>query len=169
MKHRLIFLLFAYILVAFANNSWASNSIVEFRLASHNKFPNSKSYEINHKMIYVESEVTLDRRHIKKAKLDIQSNDPPEWLNEIEKKGEVKLVHKPYIMIDIFLNEKGQKILWDVTSKNVGKILAMFIEGRLILAPKIIEPISMESISIGGDFVEQEATQIVDKINNNTE
>jgi len=62
-------------------------------------------------------------------------------------------------------NGEGAKIFKDLTSKNIGKILAIYIDGAAISAPRIQEEISGGNAQISGDFTIEEAKKLVRNLN----
>ena len=66
--------------------------------------------------------------------------------------------------IDIAFTEKGTKDFAEVTRENVGKKLAMIIDGRIYSAPIIRSPITGGTAQINGSFSEQEARALATKI-----
>lgn len=57
-------------------------------------------------------------------------------------------------------NEEGSKIFRELTSRNVGKPLAIYIDGVLISAPIVQEPISEGKAQITGKFKVEEAKRL---------
>jgi preprotein translocase subunit SecD len=67
-------------------------------------------------------------------------------------------------VIEINFTENGGKRIAEVTRQNVGKRLAIVIDGKLCSAPNIHEPISGGTVQISGSFSKQEANDLVRKI-----
>ena len=68
------------------------------------------------------------------------------------------------LRIMLQFNSDGAKEFKKVTENNVGKQLAIILDGRLYCAPQINEPIAGGSASISGSFTEDEAKSIADAL-----
>jgi len=62
-------------------------------------------------------------------------------------------------------NDEGAEIFKELTSKNVGKILAIYIDGLPISTPVVQEEISGGKAQITGDFTVEEAKALVRNLN----
>jgi preprotein translocase subunit SecD len=67
--------------------------------------------------------------------------------------------------INIKLRDDAKSKLEDVSSKNVGKQMAMLLDGVVIMAPVIREPLHEVEFQITGRYTEEEANRIVDRLN----
>jgi preprotein translocase subunit SecD len=67
--------------------------------------------------------------------------------------------------IRIIFTDEGAKRLSDVTRQNIGKRLAIIIEGQIYSAPKIQTAITSGTAEIAGSFNAQEAREFVASIN----
>jgi len=70
---------------------------------------------------------------------------------------------KPMILLQY--NDEGSKVFKELTSKNVGKILAIYIDGAAISTPRIQEEISGGRAQITGDFTVDSAKKLVRNLN----
>ena len=70
---------------------------------------------------------------------------------------------RPIILLQF--NKEGAKIFKELTAKNVGKILAIYIDGRPISTPKVEEAISGGRAQISGDFTISSAKKLVRNLN----
>ncbi|HHE76596.1 MAG TPA: protein translocase subunit SecD [Candidatus Parcubacteria bacterium] len=68
-------------------------------------------------------------------------------------------------IILLHYNNEGAKILKDLTKKNIGKILAIYIDGQPISTPRIQEEIPDGSAQITGSFTIEEAKKLVRDLN----
>jgi preprotein translocase subunit SecD len=68
-------------------------------------------------------------------------------------------------IIHIKFTEKGRERFADVTRSNIGKQLAIVVDGRLLLVPRIHSEIPGGKADIAGSFSEQEAAEFATKIN----
>ncbi|MDE2001071.1 MAG: protein translocase subunit SecD [Patescibacteria group bacterium] len=59
----------------------------------------------------------------------------------------------------------GAKLFSDITQRNVGKPLAIFLDGNLLTAPTVREAITSGKAQITGNFTLQEAQQLVQRFN----
>lgn len=65
---------------------------------------------------------------------------------------------QPYVTVDF--NSAGSEIFAKITSKNVGKSLAIILDGKVQSYPRINEPIYGGSAQISGNFSNQEAADL---------
>ena len=68
-------------------------------------------------------------------------------------------------MILLQYDSEGAKIFKDLTAENVGKILAIYIDGKAISTPRIQEEISGGKAQITGDFTVDSAKKLVRDLN----
>jgi len=62
-------------------------------------------------------------------------------------------------------NDEGSKMFEEITTRNVGKKLAIFIDNNLISAPNVNDAISGGNAQISGDFTAQEAKELARNLN----
>jgi len=98
------------------------------------------------KTLYVQKKVLLDQTDLKSA--SVITNQP---------------VGKPRIQITF--TDAGAKQLAKVTHQNIGKRLAIIIDGQLYSAPTIKSEIRGGSVEVTGNFSEVEAQDLAAKIN----
>lgn len=67
--------------------------------------------------------------------------------------------------IGITFTGEGAKLFEEITGENIGKILAIYLDGQLISAPIIQAGISGGQAQITGDFTPAEAKQLVGRLN----
>ncbi|MFA6050254.1 MAG: protein translocase subunit SecD [Candidatus Paceibacterota bacterium] len=67
--------------------------------------------------------------------------------------------------ISIEFNEEGTKLFAAITEANVGKPLAILLDGQALSVPSINEPIRNGKAEINGDFTPQEAKKLVRDLN----
>lgn len=67
--------------------------------------------------------------------------------------------------ISLAFNSKGAKIFGELTKRNVGKPLGVFLDGSLITAPIVQEQIIGGEAQITGQFTNDEARQLVERFN----
>jgi len=96
--------------------------------------------------LYVQKKVLLDQTALKSAKViaDKRNGNP---------------------LIEIAFTAEGKERFAEVTRKNVGRRLAIVIEGRLYSAPSIRTEIPGGRAEISGSFSEPEAKELAAKIN----
>ncbi len=71
--------------------------------------------------------------------------------------------YKPLVSIEF--NADGAKLFEEITSRNVGKILAIYIDGQLISAPRVNEAISGGKAQISGNFTVEEVKELTRNLN----
>jgi len=70
---------------------------------------------------------------------------------------------RPYISLE--LDEEGAAFFETITERNIGRPLAIFLDGELITAPTVSEKISGGRAQITGDFTVPEARTLVQRFN----
>ncbi len=97
-------------------------------------------------------EVTgLDGQYLKRARLEFSGQNSGGFSNE------------PLVMVDF--NDEGKELFAKITEDNVGRELAIFLDGRLISHPVIREPIRRGTAVISGGFDVEEAKELVRNLN----
>ncbi|MBI2453478.1 protein translocase subunit SecF [Candidatus Peregrinibacteria bacterium] len=72
-------------------------------------------------------------------------------------------LYNPYVTIKF--NDEGAKLFEQITERNTGKRVAIFVGGELISAPTVNEKISGGSAQISGTFTLDEATKLARDLN----
>jgi protein-export membrane protein SecD len=67
--------------------------------------------------------------------------------------------------VQVAFNSEGTKLFGDITTQNVGSELAIFLDGSLISAPVIQEPITDGKAMISGNFTAQTAKDLATNLN----
>jgi len=67
-------------------------------------------------------------------------------------------------VVDIEFNSKGAQIFSEVTSRSVGKPIAILLDKRIISAPNVREPIPSGKAQISGNFSVEEVQDLVIKL-----
>ena len=93
----------------------------------------------------------LTGRYLKSAELQFSSGN-----------GSVA-ANQPVVVLHF--DETGTKLFGDITGKNVGRQLAIFLDGQPISTPVIQEAITGGSATISGKFTPQEARDLVRNLN----
>lgn len=70
---------------------------------------------------------------------------------------------RPEVLLQF--NEEGQKLFSEITQKNVGKPLAIYLDGQAISAPIVQQAITDGSAQITGNFSIKEAKELVERLN----
>lgn len=68
-------------------------------------------------------------------------------------------------VVSIEFNEQGGDLFADITKENVGKQLAIFLDGEMVSAPRINESITGGKAVISGNFTREEARSLVQNLN----
>jgi len=71
--------------------------------------------------------------------------------------------YKPYVGLEF--NNEGSKLFGDITTKNVNKRVAIYLDGIPISIPVVQEPITGGRAQISGDFTVEEAKKLVQRLN----
>jgi len=67
--------------------------------------------------------------------------------------------------VGLEFNDEGSKLFAKITKENVGKTIAIFLDGAPISAPVVNEEITGGTAQISGNFTPQEAKQLVGRLN----
>lgn len=73
------------------------------------------------------------------------------------------LANQPIVLLNF--NEEGGALFEKITTENVGRQLAIFLDGQVISSPVIQEPISGGSATITGNFTPTEGRDLVQNLN----
>lgn len=71
--------------------------------------------------------------------------------------------YRPYITLKF--NDEGAALFEEITSRNISKPLAIFIDGQLLSAPNVQQKITGGTAQITGDFTTEEAKYLVRNLN----
>ena len=97
---------------------------------------------VNQEELYVTKEAFLSTKDIVAAKAKEESGD-----------------------IDFQFNKEGSQKLNEITSKNVGKRMAIFVDGNLLSTPKIYDPVISGKITIPSGLEKEKAQALAGRIN----
>jgi preprotein translocase subunit SecD len=67
--------------------------------------------------------------------------------------------------ISLQFDSEGTKMFADLTTKNVGKRIAIFLDGQVLSAPTVNSPITDGTAIITGQFTVQEAKDLITRLN----
>jgi len=71
--------------------------------------------------------------------------------------------YRPYITLKF--NDQGAALFEEITGRNIGKPLAIFIDGQLLSAPRVQQKITGGTAQITGDFTTEEAQYLARNLN----
>ena len=95
---------------------------------------------------FIPSEPQLTGQYLKSAKLDFDPN-----------------TYEPVVSLEF--NEEGAKIFSQLTQENIGKVLAIYLDGQPISLPVVQEQINEGKAQITGKFTADEAKKLVESLN----
>jgi hypothetical protein len=118
---------------------------LEFRVSDAQEAPGGKKMDVSlsDESIYVAPEVALSNENIASARVMMESDEP---------------------QIGVELTPGGAKKFSALTEGNIGKRLAILVDGNVISAPIIMAHITGNRTMITGNFTENEAKRIADGI-----
>ncbi len=116
----------------------------------------------------------VDIRHIlikSKTSADIGIQVESEWLNtkltgQQLKKASVEFDNNtgiPQVVLEF--NADGSNLFADITKRNSGKLVAIFLDGQPISIPRVEQPILSGRATISGNFTVQEAKLLAQRLN----
>lgn len=137
-------ILFALILLAGCSKEIMKPAAIEFRLAETSPADSLIEYSIdNRETFYLHPTVLMDNSVLVDANVE-------DYLD-----GKA---------IGVKFNEEGKEILARVTGENIGKHMAILIDGELVTAPKIQAQIPNGVALINGNFSDKEAERIAENL-----
>ena len=77
--------------------------------------------------------------------------------------GPGSATNEPTVVVNF--NSEGRQLFGDITTENVGELLAIFLDGALLSSPVINEPITQGAATISGNFTPEEAKELVKNLN----
>lgn len=77
--------------------------------------------------------------------------------------GQGQLANEP--IVSIVFNSEGAELFQEITTEHTGESLAIFLDGELISAPNINEPIAGGKAIISGGFTPEEARDLAENLN----
>ncbi len=116
-----------------------TNKILEEQKNNNPEYMNVDPY-------FVPSDPLLTGRYLKGAKLEFNPN-----------------TYEPTVSLEF--NDEGAKIFSQLTQKNVGKVLAIYLDGQPISLPVVQEQINEGKAQITGKFTADEAKKLVESLN----
>ncbi len=72
-------------------------------------------------------------------------------------------IQRPVIRVDF--NAEGKKLFSDITSNNVGRLMGIFLDGKLLSAPVIQDKITDGTAIISGSFTNESARDLARNLN----
>ncbi len=101
---------------------------------------------------------------------DVQNIDPyfkpTQLTGRFLKKAQLafdQTTNAPHVSLEF--TDEGGKIFAELTKKNIGKVLAIYLDGAPISAPRVQEEISGGKAQITGNFTLQEAKELAQRLN----
>ncbi|OGE79272.1 MAG: protein-export membrane protein SecD [Candidatus Doudnabacteria bacterium RIFCSPHIGHO2_01_FULL_46_14] len=67
--------------------------------------------------------------------------------------------------ISLRFNSEGEKLFSQITKNNIGRPVAIFLDGQIISAPNVQSEISSGEAVISGNFTAEEARQLAERLN----
>jgi hypothetical protein len=67
--------------------------------------------------------------------------------------------------VEVVFTEQGRATFAETTRSNIGKRLAILVDGRVVIAPKIMEEMKDGKVWIDGGYSQQEATDLAVRLN----
>ncbi len=120
--------------------------VLEFRIAATSSLATDASSSASTTLASMFVATPLTGRFLDRASLDFDQN-----------------THQPIVSLQF--NAEGKKLFADITTANVGKQVAIFLDGRPISVPTVREPITDGKAVISGGFTPTEASTLVRNLN----
>jgi len=154
-----------------ANAPAGKKIAVEFKLVCEKAGqPNCVKVELkdNTGELNVNNTPFLLTKDIFAAKMIVQNLKASEEIREAITNSGVKATfsQEPVVGMELQLTPAGTEKNKEVTSKNVGGKIAVFVDGNLLAVARIMEPVTQGKIFLNGvDFTKEGTQNIVDRIN----
>lgn len=159
---RFILLLAVFLLpalVAVAGES-SNQSVFQMRLVVDQPSADSEPMILSHKN-KVSAQPALEKLNVEKKVLIDQSAIKSASVAKMQMAGSLEVEFQ----IEFIFTVEGQKSFAKITRENIDRRLAIIVDGKVLTAPVIRTEIPGGRGQINGDFTEQEAKEIVAKIN----
>lgn len=153
------------ILLIFQSAAFPSQEMIDFRLAyDREKKDTVFFHDKDICPIYVEKKSVLKTSDLKRAAVVIK-NETLSILSDPEVQKAIVSIPNPQVYLELLFNNQGKDKFANVTSKNIGNRIAIFIDGKIIMAPKIMNKVADGKAMITTAYTEDEAKDIVKRIN----
>ena len=143
-------------LTSCSRQSPSSSSVFQMRLVQDSATAETEPLTIVHSLIDATS-ATLETLNVRKEVLLDQS--------AVSSATVQTQAPSQAPMIEVVLTAAGQKAFADITRRTVGKRLAIVVDGKLLVAPRIEAEIPGGRALITGAFSMREASELAGKIN----
>lgn len=165
------FLVFCFLKPAFAENNSLSNPqgvSIDFKFVCENSSSECDKFvdENTKEELFLEKTTQLSIGDIESAKA--VTEEVPEFAEQQYKAESftAEFSKSPSAAILLKFTEQAKQKLAKVTSENINRRLAIVINGKLIMAPQIFEPITGGEIKISNrDITKKYAEELVTRIN----
>jgi len=165
-KYLFPFILFFIML----SNAYSEDTILTFRLVHPDqdrlsqRSPEVKidknQYELfvkDNENFWIDKKVELDIKDIKSIVIKIWTRSAsgreeylPITLEQIDRTPELRSPSMNAFTASLFFTKQGAKKIQNVTEKNINRRLAVILNKRLLIAPRILDKISGDEIAIAG-------------------
>lgn len=68
-------------------------------------------------------------------------------------------------VVELHFNDEGAKLFAEITKNNIGKVVAIYLDGQVISAPVVRDAITTGTAEITGGFTPEEARDLVGSLN----
>lgn len=134
-----------------AINQIGQTPLLEFKTQNPNPKPASVNASGTANLDVADQWVStgLSGKQLSKATVDFQSNQS--FTNQV--------------VVRLQFNDEGKKLFSDITTANIGKPIAIFLDGQIISAPTVQAAITDGTAIITGNFSVQEAKDLATRLN----
>lgn len=71
-------------------------------------------------------------------------------------------------VLSLKLDEASTKSFADLTAANIGKVVELRIDGKVVMAPVVRDPITTGQVEVSGDFQADQLNEIALRLNDGT-
>lgn len=140
--------------------------LLEFKLIDTAAAQDSQTVKANESDVSEDGTLMLDANEVFNEEMFVETGLTGRYFKRAELvfgQGQGGLSNQPIVSIE-FTNE-GATLFESITRENVGEQLAIFLDGQLMSAPVINEPIAGGKAVISGNFTAEEARDLVQNLN----
>jgi len=139
--------------------------LLEFKLVDES-VPSTDNIQIDGNNVSADGVLTLDAGDLSGEPSYIDTGLTGRYLKHAELvfgQGQGGLSNEPIVSVEF--TPEGGKLFETITTEHVGEFLAIFLDGEIVSAPRINEPISGGGAVISGGFTAEEARDLVQNLN----
>jgi len=153
---------FIFMSILMVCSSGYAQNIIEFRLVCSDKSDCIETVYEKGEALYIEQIPVIKSLDIEEAKV-FSSELPEEFIKKMQEQG-VHVGPTQY-GVEIKFTQEGAAKLKQITQENIKRRLAIVLNGNVLTAPIILEPITGGVVQVSGQYTKEQTEEIAAKIN----